>query len=135
MELVLYKRALRDRLVDEFNNHISPSLRTLILFTAAVSANLHKKKPTIVTLGRTVEEQDEIYGKNPTYIKNPWKSYHQTWMAVDFRFAPFTFSEWAEMLTIIEAVYKPHGFECIVHTPEVSPAPHVHMEIHTLFLT
>ena len=135
MELYGYKARLKERLSREFTDLISPGIRTLILFTGAMSLYLYKKKPIITTLGRTQEEQDEIYGKEASYIEDPWKSYHQLGMAVDLRFAPFVFSEWAELLTIVEAVYKAHGIACIVHTPQVSPKPHVHIELHSHVLT
>ena len=135
MELYGYKAQLKDRLLEEFTDFISPGIRTLILFTGAMSFHLYKKKPIITTLGRTQEEQDEMYGEDPSYIEAPWKSYHQVWMAVDFRYAPFTFSEWAELLTIVEAVYKPHGIVCLVYAPQASPVPHVHIELHSHVLT
>ena len=140
MELT-FKEEEEDRLRDEFDE-IDPTLRCAILFLKGaleyLSGDLFNSgydiEFCITTLLRTQEEQDEAYKGSLEYQEKPWTSFHQSGLAVDIRYAPFTFDMWADALVYAERVFKHFGFNPVLHTPDdTRRAPHCHIEIQRPF--
>ena len=89
-------------------------LYDLIEDLASFCLKQYNKNIVITMIGRTNQEQDEIYaGKERNgrkYDENPWKSPHQFSHAVDIRSRIFTKEEIKEIEDYLNAKYNPNNY-------------------------
>jgi len=106
-------------------------LQQMLLFMDAYSQHFFQVELVVTELIRTDAEQDSIYGDDPEYQADPWKSYHQFKRAADLRYN-LTFEQWTELLTMAERLFEvPYDVFYVVHVPNNPDGwtPHVHIEI------
>lgn len=83
------------RLEEEFKSLLTKNqpLYHLILDLELFCLKEFKKSIVITMIGRTDDEQDELYKSDPKYKLKKFKSPHQFWQAVDIRSLTFTADE------------------------------------------
>jgi len=110
---------------------VSPCLRGLVLDVAFYVGRRYGAPIVITDLLRSPEEQDAIYGDNPEYLKNPWKSVHMFGRGCDIRSRNFTHAQIAELLRYIESAWpydpkRPEMHTAIIHS--VRLGLHLHLQ-------
>jgi hypothetical protein len=121
-----YKDTLKDRLAPEYSS-LREGAKLAFRFIIGEVLERYGKTLTLVTVYRTQEEQDAIYG-----VGRGKKSYHQFYQAFDLRFSPLTETQWNQIKLDVELVFHYYEARVLVHPPGNPEGftPHVHVEVH-----
>ena len=127
--LILYKSQLHLRLESEWP-FLDDATRSVVVWCGGYSSMEWGRRLTLTTIYRTQAEQDLIYQNNEKYQESPWKSYHQLYLAVDFRFSPLSELQWKALEARCKTLFFHLGTKFVIHSPGGPSAPHVHLETH-----
>lgn len=87
----------------------------------------YEYNPTITSLFRDQDEQDDIYKDNPDYQKTPWYSVHQFGRGLDFRSIDMSKEMHEETLTFFKQIVYSGGKETLIrHSVK---GDHFHLQV------
>ena len=120
------------KIASEFDDSmLETRLRSLINMADEYSTMEFGKDIVITGLLRTQQEQNEIYKKNPDYIKKPWKSVHQYGRGCDLRSSIYTSKEIAKFVDFLNMLTydpkRPNKKTCTFHN--VGKGDHLHLQV------
>lgn len=130
IEGIIFKSS---RLESEWNSgELDPLVKEMIDTIQNYSVMKFKKNIMVTCIFRFDDEQDQVYKDNEEYQKNPWKSNHQYWRAVDIRTRIFTQNEKMDIYDTINGNYaydpkRPHKTSCVIYDNPWLP---IHFQTH-----
>ena len=120
-----------DRLRKEWeSDDLNVDLRRMVLCIEQMLLSKYRYEPTITSIFRTQEEQDNYYGDREDYQKKPWQSVHQFWRGVDLRNRDMS-KEMIDDIVFLNGIFiydetRPHK-RCII-SHDIGKGDHIHCQ-------